>query len=149
MEIAEAQYERIKILEIAGSNLCCGSAGYISYYNPDAANELGDRKVQKLLATNAQALVSANPGCLLQIQSGLRRQVTKIPAFHVVELLDVSEHPWPKCSLTLNAQYVLACFLSVPFLHAFSCAEGHTQSVNLLNGPWLNVRRDHMEEGEL
>ena len=57
----------------------------------EPAEQLGDRKVANLLETRASAVVSANPGCLLQLMSGLRRRGEKaMPAFHMVELLDAS-----------------------------------------------------------
>jgi glycolate oxidase iron-sulfur subunit len=44
-----------------------------------------------LLAAKAEVLVSANPGCLLQLQAGLRRRgLPEVPIFHMVELLDAS-----------------------------------------------------------
>ncbi len=59
--------------------------------HPQPATELGDRKVENLLAAKAQALISANPGCLLQLQAGLRRQgMEQVPIFHMVELIDAS-----------------------------------------------------------
>jgi glycolate oxidase iron-sulfur subunit len=77
--------------EIAESTLCCGSAGVYNLLHPEPANQLGDRKVSHLLATNAQAVVSANPGCLLQLMNGLRRRgAAELPAFHMIELLDAS-----------------------------------------------------------
>ncbi|MDP9050076.1 MAG: heterodisulfide reductase-related iron-sulfur binding cluster, partial [Acidobacteriota bacterium] len=76
---------------IAESSLCCGSAGVYNLLQPEPAQQLGDRKVAHLLATRADAVVSANPGCLLQLMSGLRRAGQKeLPAFHMVELLDAS-----------------------------------------------------------
>ena len=81
----------LEVSEIAESNLCCGSAGVYNLLQPEAAQELGDRKVTHLLATHAEAVVSANPGCLLQLMSGLRRRNERVlPAFHMVELLDAS-----------------------------------------------------------
>jgi glycolate oxidase iron-sulfur subunit len=79
------------VAEIAESSLCCGSAGVYNLLHPEPAQELGDRKVTHLLAAQAQAVVSANPGCLLQLMSGLRRRGEKaMPAFHMIELLDAS-----------------------------------------------------------
>ena len=81
----------LELAEIAESSLCCGSAGVYNLLQPEPAQELGDRKVTNLLATQASAVVSANPGCLLQLMSGLRRRGEKVlPAFHMVELLDAS-----------------------------------------------------------
>lgn len=80
----------LEIVEIAESAICCGSAGIYNLVEPGPAKELGDRKVQNLLATGAQALVSSNPGCLLQIVSGLERAGKPMPALHMVELVDAS-----------------------------------------------------------
>jgi glycolate oxidase iron-sulfur subunit len=82
---------RLEVAEIAEPTLCCGSAGVYNLLHPEPAQQLGDRKVTNLLATQAAAVVSANPGCLLQLMSGLRRRGEKtLPAFHMVELLDAS-----------------------------------------------------------
>ena len=82
---------QLEVAEIPEGSLCCGSAGVYNLLQPDTANELGDRKVTNLLTTNAQAVLSANPGCLLQLMNGLRRRGMKeMPAFHMVELLDAS-----------------------------------------------------------
>jgi glycolate oxidase iron-sulfur subunit len=81
----------LDVVEVEEANLCCGSAGVYNLLHPEPANQLGDRKVENLLATKATALISANPGCLLQIMSGLRRRgLDTMPTFHMVELLDAS-----------------------------------------------------------
>jgi glycolate oxidase iron-sulfur subunit len=81
----------LEIAEIAEAGLCCGSAGVYNLLQPEAAEQLADKKVTNLLETRAEAVVSANPGCLLQLMSGLRRRGERaIPAFHMVELLDAS-----------------------------------------------------------
>ena len=80
----------LEIAEIAEASLCCGSAGVYNLLQPQAAEQLGDRKVANLLETRAEAVVSANPGCLLQLMAGLRRGEKAMPAFHMVELLDAS-----------------------------------------------------------
>jgi glycolate oxidase iron-sulfur subunit len=81
----------LEVVEVEEANLCCGSAGVYNLLNPEPAGQLGDRKVEKLLATKAEAVISANPGCLLQLMSGLRRRgLQTIPTFHMVELLDAS-----------------------------------------------------------
>ncbi len=58
---------------------------------PDKAAQLGARKADNLLSTGAEALASANPGCLLQLVQSLHaRGAQSMPAFHMVELLDAS-----------------------------------------------------------
>jgi glycolate oxidase iron-sulfur subunit len=81
----------LEVAEIDEATLCCGSAGVYNLINPEPANQLGDRKVENLLATKAEAVISANPGCLLQLMSGLRRRgLATMPTYHMVELLDAS-----------------------------------------------------------
>ncbi len=81
----------LEVAEVDEASLCCGSAGVYNLLNPEPANQLGDRKVENLLATKAEAVISANPGCLLQLMSGLRRRgLDAMPTFHMVELLDAS-----------------------------------------------------------
>jgi glycolate oxidase iron-sulfur subunit len=81
----------LELTEIAEPSLCCGSAGVYNLLQPEPAQQLGDRKVAHLLDTRAEAVVSANPGCLLQLMSGLRRaNQPELPALHMVELLDAS-----------------------------------------------------------
>ncbi|MFP5207382.1 MAG: (Fe-S)-binding protein [Acidobacteriota bacterium] len=94
----------LEIAEIPEASLCCGSAGVYNLLQPDTATQLGDRKVENLLLTGAQAVASANPGCLLQLMSGLRRRGEKtMPAFHMVELLDASIRGVPVADLLKNA----------------------------------------------
>jgi glycolate oxidase iron-sulfur subunit len=81
----------LDIAEIPEASLCCGSAGVFNLLQPDTAQQLGARKVDNLLTTQADAVASANPGCLLQLMYGLRaRGLKSMPAFHMVELLDAS-----------------------------------------------------------
>jgi glycolate oxidase iron-sulfur subunit len=74
----------LEVVDVEEANLCCGSAGVYNLLHPEPANQLGDRKVDNLLAAKATAVISANPGCLLQIMSGLRRRgLDAIPTFHI------------------------------------------------------------------
>ncbi|HEX5435297.1 MAG TPA: heterodisulfide reductase-related iron-sulfur binding cluster [Candidatus Angelobacter sp.] len=82
---------QLEVAEIPEASLCCGSAGVYNLLQPETAAELGSRKVENLMTTHADAVVSANPGCLLQIMSSMRKRGLKtLPTFHMVELLDAS-----------------------------------------------------------
>jgi glycolate oxidase iron-sulfur subunit len=81
---------QLELLEIPESAICCGSAGIYNLVQPEAAAELGDRKAGHVAALDADMVVSANPGCLLQLQSALGRAGLKIPVRHIIELLDAS-----------------------------------------------------------
>jgi glycolate oxidase iron-sulfur subunit len=65
------------------SHLCCGSAGTYSVLQPELAYQLRDRKLAQLEPLQAQAIVSANIGCIQHLQSG-----TATPVRHWVEVLD-------------------------------------------------------------
>ena len=80
----------LELLEIPEAAICCGSAGIYNMTEPEPAQELGDRKAQNVLKTGADALVTSNPGCLLQITNGLNRAGRPMPVMHFVELLDAS-----------------------------------------------------------
>ncbi|GAA3445213.1 (Fe-S)-binding protein [Planomonospora venezuelensis] len=81
----------LELREIAESSICCGSAGTYNLFRPEAARELGDRKAERVLATGADLLVSANPGCTMQIASAIRRSgAAPIPVAHTAQVLDAS-----------------------------------------------------------
>ncbi len=80
----------LEIAEIGEAAICCGSAGIYNLTEPEPAQQLADRKVQHVLDTRADVLATSNPGCLLQIQNGIRRAGKDMPAVHPVELIDAS-----------------------------------------------------------
>ncbi len=80
----------LRVVEPAEQDLCCGSAGIYNITQAEAARELGDRKASHVLATGADTLASANPGCLVQVAQALGRAGSPLPALHPVELLDAS-----------------------------------------------------------
>ena len=80
----------LELCEIPEADICCGSAGVYNLVEPDTAAELGDRKARHILTTRADAVVSSNPGCLLQIASRLEQAGQPTRPYHLVELLDAS-----------------------------------------------------------
>jgi glycolate dehydrogenase iron-sulfur subunit len=89
----------LQLKEIAEAEICCGSAGIWNVLNPEPARELGDRKARNIAATGAELLVTANPGCLMQVASSLERQGTRIGLAHTIEVLDASIRGLPVSSL--------------------------------------------------
>ena len=73
--------------EMPGADICCGSAGIYNLIQPEMAEKLLQRKVDHIAATGASIVATGNPGCLLQIQNGLRARGMKINAVHPVSLL--------------------------------------------------------------
>lgn len=80
----------LELREIAEAELCCGSAGIYNILNPEPARELGDRKAKNIVATGARLLVTANPGCLMQVASAIERSGHPMGMAHTVEVLDAS-----------------------------------------------------------
>jgi glycolate dehydrogenase iron-sulfur subunit len=72
------------------SDACCGSAGVHNLLEPQSAREIGQRKVDSVLAAGPAVLVSANPGCTLQIQMLLRERGHDVRTAHTIEVLDAS-----------------------------------------------------------
>ncbi|PYY08087.1 MAG: glycolate oxidase, partial [Acidobacteria bacterium] len=68
----------------------CGSAGIYNLVNPGPARELGERKIRNALATQPDVVATGNPGCLLQLRSGLTAAGSQVRVFHMVQLVDAS-----------------------------------------------------------
>ncbi len=60
-----------RFVELPESDMCCGSAGSYNLTQPEMAGRLQRRKVANVLKTGATIVVTTNPGCLLQIRTGL------------------------------------------------------------------------------
>ncbi|HMO58628.1 MAG TPA: heterodisulfide reductase-related iron-sulfur binding cluster [Roseiflexaceae bacterium] len=78
----------LELREMHESSLCCGSAGIYNVTQPAMAARLGNRKLDNAAATGAQVVVTANPGCHLQLAGGLQARGSGMHVRHVVELLD-------------------------------------------------------------
>ncbi|HEY4440808.1 MAG TPA: (Fe-S)-binding protein [Candidatus Elarobacter sp.] len=84
-----AQIPGLELREMEESSLCCGSAGIYNVTQPEMAQRLGRRKVDHIVETAPEIVATANPGCALQMRSGLDRAgATHIAVKHVVQLLD-------------------------------------------------------------
>jgi glycolate oxidase iron-sulfur subunit len=80
----------LELVEPAEQAICCGSAGTYNVLQPGPARELGDRKARHVLDVAPDVYAAANPGCLVQVSTALRRAGRPLPSLHPVELLDAS-----------------------------------------------------------
>jgi glycolate oxidase iron-sulfur subunit len=80
----------LELAEIRDGTTCCGSAGIYNLVQPVAAAELGARKAGNVAATRADLVVSANPGCSLQIAQSLAAAGAAMPFAHIAQVLDAS-----------------------------------------------------------
>ena len=84
-----SRVHRLELVEMANADVCCGSAGYYNLAQPEYADRLLEPKIDAILATRPDAVVTGNPGCMLQLAAGLRsRGRADIAVLHVVEVLD-------------------------------------------------------------
>lgn len=83
-----AQMSGLRVVPLEESDWCCGSAGIYNLTEPEMAGRLLRRKIDRILATGAEAVVTANPGCILQIAQGLRARGSRVRVLHLVEVLD-------------------------------------------------------------
>jgi glycolate oxidase iron-sulfur subunit len=81
----------LTLVEMQESSLCCGSAGIYNLTQPEMSGRLMRRKAGHALATAPEIVVSGNPGCMIQLATGLARAgAPDVKVRHVVELLDES-----------------------------------------------------------
>jgi len=80
--------EGVTVVDIADAERCCGSAGIYNLTHPDISQELQRQKVAAIVAARPDVIVSANPGCILQIASGLRAAGSRAPVVHIMRFLD-------------------------------------------------------------
>ena len=78
----------VTVIEIADAERCCGSAGIYNVTQPEISQELQRQKVAAILAARPDVVVSANPGCILQINAGLRAAGSRVPMVHLMRFLD-------------------------------------------------------------
>ena len=83
-----AQVPGLRVVDLPESDWCCGSAGIYNLTQPEMATRLLHRKVSHVLETGAEAVVTANPGCILQIQQGLEAHGSPVRVLHIVDILD-------------------------------------------------------------
>ena len=77
----------LQLIELPESMWCCGSAGVYNITQPQMAAKLQERKVRHVAETGASTVATANPGCLLQLESGLRKFSHKVAVRHPISLL--------------------------------------------------------------
>jgi glycolate oxidase iron-sulfur subunit len=85
-----ASIDGVRLVEMAESDLCCGSAGSYNLLEPAMAHQLARRKADNIEATGADYVVLGNPGCEFQIAAELRRRGSRITVIHLADFLAVA-----------------------------------------------------------
>jgi glycolate oxidase iron-sulfur subunit len=80
----------LELVPLAESEICCGAAGSYNLTEPEMSDKLAQRKLANLLATEAEAVITGNAGCSLQLQSVLRQEGRQLWVAHPMDVLDLS-----------------------------------------------------------
>ena len=78
----------LRVVPLAEADMCCGSAGIYNVTQPELSRKLLERKMEHVRETRADILVTANPGCLMQLASGVRAEGLRMEVVHLIDLLD-------------------------------------------------------------
>lgn len=78
----------LELVELAESDVCCGSAGIYNVTHYDLSMQILAPKLENIATTGAEIVVAPNPGCAMQIAAGCRRRGLNVRVAHVVDLLD-------------------------------------------------------------
>jgi glycolate oxidase iron-sulfur subunit len=78
----------LRVVPLAEADWCCGSAGIYNVTQPDLSRKLLERKMEHVARSGADILVTANPGCLMQLASGVRTAGLRMEVVHLIDLLD-------------------------------------------------------------
>lgn len=77
----------LELVEMMESDWCCGSAGIYNVTQPELSEIILERKMKHVIATGADTVVASNPGCLIQLEHGLRERGVQMQTAHPVDLL--------------------------------------------------------------
>jgi glycolate oxidase iron-sulfur subunit len=77
----------VELVEMRHPEICCGAAGLYSTLEPEMSNRILQEKMDDLLNTRPEIVVTANPGCQMQLQAGLRSRGSTARVAHVADLL--------------------------------------------------------------
>jgi glycolate oxidase iron-sulfur subunit len=91
-----AQVPGLQFREMALSDLCCGSAGIYNVVHNEMALQILEKKMVHVNNTAAEVIATANPGCLLQLQAGVRLHGKSQRVVHVIEILDEAYRKRPQ-----------------------------------------------------
>jgi glycolate oxidase iron-sulfur subunit len=87
----------LELREMRAPDTCCGSAGIYSIVQREMSRRLLDRKMDDVAATGAGVIATANPGCMTQLEGGLRQRDRSGAVVHVIELLDAAMRTAETC----------------------------------------------------
>lgn len=80
----------VEFVDMPNADRCCGSAGIYNLVQPAMSMQVLDAKMTEVAETAPDIVVTANPGCMVQLEAGLRGRGMRARVMHVVDLLDLA-----------------------------------------------------------
>ena len=80
----------VTFVDMPNADRCCGSAGIYNVVQREMSMQVLDMKMEEVAAAEPDVVVTANPGCMLQLETGLRRRGLRARVLHVIDLLDLA-----------------------------------------------------------
>lgn len=80
----------VTFVDMPNADRCCGSAGIYNVVQPEMSMQVLDMKMAEITEARPDIVVTANPGCMLQLETGLRRAGLQARVMHVIDLLDLA-----------------------------------------------------------
>jgi L-lactate dehydrogenase complex protein LldE len=77
----------VELVELPGSDECCGFGGSFSVRLPEVSSAILDKKLDNVERTGADCLVACDGGCLMQMAGGLSRRNSRVRALHLAQVL--------------------------------------------------------------
>ena len=89
------QIPGLQLIPLVEADMCCGSAGVYNLAHPDMSVAILETKMGHLKNTGAEAVLAANPGCMLQLESGIQSEQLEMAVLHPMDLLVKAYRPRP------------------------------------------------------
>jgi glycolate oxidase iron-sulfur subunit len=83
-----SQVPDLELVPFTDAEFCCGAAGIYNITHPDMSMRILERKMEHLQAANPDVIATGNPGCMMQLQTGVRQAKLDIPVVHPITLID-------------------------------------------------------------
>ncbi len=90
----------VRFVEMAHPDRCCGSAGIYNITQPELSATILDAKMDGVAEVDPEIIVTANPGCMMQLEAGVRQRGGTARVMHVMELLDLAGRLGRRSALT-------------------------------------------------
>ena len=78
----------ITFKEMEDSNICCGAGGTYMITEPEMSNAILSMKMECVAKTGAEVVVTANPGCFMQLETGIKNKGLDMRVKYITDLLD-------------------------------------------------------------